>query len=200
MSDRSSIDRILDVLDNAGQQTSEPAYGDYDRDRCWRCGGAPGDGASGVCDGCRDALLAGLPAGEPPEREGGWISVEVFDGIDWDAFCGSFVAVGRALAASAARFTVNASVLRERLDEERLHQQLQQVCSPGDLPRVLSIVDEFAGWRPSRILPAATRCDALRAVLFLVTLGDPVERDRMRLVLTVGTGGYRALERFRPPP
>lgn len=53
----SRVDRILDVLDNTGQDSGEASYGDFDRTRCWRCQGEPGDGPSGVCDGCRAVLL-----------------------------------------------------------------------------------------------------------------------------------------------
>ncbi len=61
-----ALDRVLDVLKNDGQQSTEHGYGDYDRSSCWRCSGPPGEGASGVCDPCREVLLSEIPHDEIP--------------------------------------------------------------------------------------------------------------------------------------
>ena len=60
-----SYDKALEHLNQATQRTFEPSMELIDRDRCWRCLGKPGSGPSGVCDRCREVLLAGLPPSEP---------------------------------------------------------------------------------------------------------------------------------------
>lgn len=64
----SSVDRILDLLDNATQDSGEASYGTGHPDACWRCHGPAGDGASGVCDECRTVLLDETT--QPTERGG----------------------------------------------------------------------------------------------------------------------------------
>lgn len=52
------VDKVLAAID-AGLQHNETEfeYEVVDRSACWRCHGPAGDGASGVCDGCRVVLL-----------------------------------------------------------------------------------------------------------------------------------------------
>lgn len=62
----SRVDHILNLLDNATQHTDE-YNAPVNRTVCWRCQGPPGDGPSGVCNGCRSVLLGDIEdhEGEP---------------------------------------------------------------------------------------------------------------------------------------
>lgn len=74
MTDRTSVDRILGVID-AGLQTPipDPTYGEtspVNDGRCWRCQcEAPADeSTAGVCEHCRQDLLDETPRPSPNHR------------------------------------------------------------------------------------------------------------------------------------
>lgn len=71
----SRVDEILDLLDHGSQHTTNSHDPGWLPSGCWRCGGATGDGPSGVCDTCRTVLLAEIPDDAPvawPEPVDPW--------------------------------------------------------------------------------------------------------------------------------
>jgi hypothetical protein len=73
------LDRTLEIIERglATAETTEPAYGtDIGSHVCWRCQvNAPGEGASGVCEGCRETLLDETKEPEPSITDGVWTAV-----------------------------------------------------------------------------------------------------------------------------
>jgi hypothetical protein len=67
----STIERILEVLDNATQASPEHGYAlqdelGYTAELCWRCVTRPPGEGSSVCAPCREVLLAEIPADDRP--------------------------------------------------------------------------------------------------------------------------------------